>query len=464
MQLSLVLLKEWFQKNETRVREDFFRFLQFRSISTDEAYKQECRKSASWLLSYLEGMDFKGELLESSGLPVVFAEKQTDPSFPTVLIYHHYDVQPVDPLELWDIDPFTPTLKEGKVFARGASDNKGQCFFSITALKAMKELVADLPLNIKFFIEGEEESGGKGTQEVLKKHREKFRADHLCVIDFAIPGKDVPAITVGYRGVLALNIECTNAATDLHSGSHGGIALNPNRILVDFLSKLWDEKGKVTIPHFYDSISEMLPEERALVDFSFDEDVYRKDFGVGALCYEEGVSSPKEANGLFPTLEINGMWGGYTEEGFKTVIPAKAFAKVSCRLVPGQDPREIRKNLELFMLQSTPKGAALKITGDHGAKAYRATGSSPLIQAVRKSIEEVFAKEPCLSILCGGTVPIVYDLMEASQAEPAMFGFALDTDNVHAPNEHFEWECFKKGFMTVALMLWKISQEKKTCL
>jgi acetylornithine deacetylase/succinyl-diaminopimelate desuccinylase-like protein len=462
MELSISSLKEWFQKNETTVQNDFFQFLRYQSISTDAAYKNECRKTAQWLSSYLDGIDFNAELLESSGHPVVFAEKHKDPSFPTVLIYHHYDVQPVDPIDLWDTDPFNPTLKEGKVFARGASDNKGQCFYSITALKALKELLKDLPVNIKLFIEGEEESGGGGTQEVLKNYQDKLKADHLCVIDFGIPGKNVPAISIGYRGILTLNLECKNASTDLHSGMHGGIALNPNRILTQFIAKLWDEKGKVTIPHFYDSITQISAEEKALVDFSFNEDEYRKDFGVGALCSEEGVSSPKEANGLFPTLEINGMWGGYTGEGFKTVIPAKAFAKISCRLVPDQDPNEIIKNLEQFMLQNTPKGAELKITWSHGAKAYRTAGNTRLVKAVRKSIEEVFEKEPCLSTLCGGAVPIVRDLMDASGAEPAMFGFALDTDDIHAPNEHFEWDCFKKGFMTVALVLWKISQEKKT--
>ncbi len=463
MEFPLSTLRDWFQENETKIQADFFHFLQFKSISTDLSYKGECLKTANWLLSYLEELDFKGDLLENSGLPVVFAEIKKDSSFPTILIYHHYDVQPVDPIDLWYSDPFTPSLKEGKVFARGASDNKGQCFLTITALKAIKELLIDLPLNIKLFIEGEEESGGNGTQEVLKKYREKFQSDYLCVIDFDIPSKDVPAVSMGYRGLLAVNIECTNASTDLHSGIHGGIALNPNRILVDLLAKCWDEKGRVTIPHFYENIQEISQKEKDLVDFSFDEEKYRKNFGVGALCFEEGVASPKEANGLFPTLEINGMWGGYTGMGFKTVIPAKAFAKVSCRLVPGQDPHEIMKNLEQFMLQNTPKNAELKITWHHGAKAYRATGSSPLIQAVRKSMEEIFEKKPCLSTLCGGAVPIVRDLMEASQSEPAMFGFALDTDNVHAPNEHFEWECFKKGFMTVARLLWKISHGKKEC-
>ncbi len=462
MEFPLSALKDWFQAHEEKIQSEFFHFLKFPSISTDVAYKQDCLKTASWLLSYLEAIGMKGELLGSSGLPVVFGENHKNASFPTLLLYQHYDVQPVDPIDEWHTEPFTPTLKEGKIFARGASDNKGQCFLTITALKAIKELKIDLPLNIKLFIEGEEESGGAGTQEVLKKHKDKLKADSLCVIDFDIPSKDTPAISMGYRGLLAVNIECKNASTDLHSGVHGGIALNANRILVELLAKLWDEQGKVAIPHFYDEIEDLTQEERSQLDFSFNEAKYRKDFGVGALCKEEGVT-PKEANGLRPTAEINGIWGGYTGAGFKTVIPAKSNAKVSFRLVPGQDPEKIMKHFEQFCLQNTPKGAELNILWHHGAKAYRASGSSPLIQAVKQSMEEVFEKKPCLSTLCGGAVPIVRDLMEASKADAALFGFALDTDDVHAPNEHFNWECFKKGFMTVARVLWEMSQKKKEC-
>ncbi len=459
MQFSDSALKDWFSAHEAKIQTEFFHFLKFKSISTDVAYKEECLKTADFLLSYLSEIGFKTEALKNSGLPVVFAESKKDASYPTILLYQHYDVQPVDPLSEWKTDPFTPTLKDGKIFARGASDNKGQCFLTLTALKALKELGIDLPINIKVFIEGEEESGGMGTQEALKAYKDKLKSDYLCVIDFDIPSEDTPAVSMGYRGLLAVNIDCSNASTDLHSGVHGGIALNANRILVELLSKLWDTQGRVTIPHFYDGIEKLTAEERSLLDFSFDEAKYRKDFGVGAFCKEEGVT-PKEANGLCPTAEINGIWGGYTGEGFKTVIPAKSHAKVSFRLVPGQDPHEIMKHFEQFMLQNTPKGAELNITWHHGAKAYRATGSSPLIRAVKQSFEEVFEKKKCLSTLCGGAVPIVRDLMEASSAEAALFGFALDTDDVHAPNEHFRWECFKKGFMTVAKVLWKMSQER----
>lgn len=453
--------QEWMQSHEKKVLEDFFHFLRFSSISTDPKHKNDCLQTAGWLKEYLEKMGAEVELLQSSGLPVVFAQFIKDPSFPTVLLYHHYDVQPVDPVDLWKTDPFSPTLKEGKVYARGASDNKGQCFFTITALQALQTFlkndpVWDLPLNIKLFIEGEEECGGAGTAEVLKAHADKLQADFLCVIDFDIPSKDTPAISLGYRGILTMEMECTNASTDLHSGVHGGIALNPNRILATILSKLWDEKGKVTIPHFYDLVKPLSLQEREMLDFSFDEKKYRKEFGVGALCPEEG-ESPKETNGIYPTAEINGMWGGYTGSGFKTVIPAKAYAKISCRLVPDQDPNQIFRNFQQFVKMHTPSGCDVTVSLHHGAKAYRASGSSFLCQAAKLSMEEVFAKAPCKSVLCGGAVPIVRDLIEASHAEAVLFGFALDTDNVHAPNEHFEWECFQKGYLMMLKLFWELA-------
>jgi acetylornithine deacetylase/succinyl-diaminopimelate desuccinylase-like protein len=455
---------QWMESHEKTVLKDFFHFLHFRSISTDPIYQKDCLQTADWLKIYLEQMGAQVEILQSSGKPAVLAQFLKDPSFPTVLLYHHYDVQPVDPIDLWKTDPFTPVLKEGKVYARGASDNKGQCFFSITALKALQEFLKedplwDLPLNIKLFIEGEEESGGVGTSEILQAHAEKLWADFLCVVDFDIPSKDTPALSLGYRGIVTMEIECMNSSTDLHSGSHGGIALNPNRILTTILSKLWDEQGKVTIPHFYDKVRSLSKEELAGLDFSFDAEKYRKEFGVGAFCPEEG-RNPKETSVLYPTAEINGIWGGYTGLGFKTVIPARAHAKVSCRLVPDQDPNEVFQHFVEFLKKHTPKGAEISVKLHHGAKAYRSSGHSFLIQATGKSIEEVFEKSPCKYVLSGGSIPIVGELIEASKAEAVLLGFALETDNVHAPNEHFVWECFQKGFLTMLRLFWELAFTK----
>ncbi len=450
----------WFEENEEKIQQDFFHFLRFSSISTDPLHHKECLKTADWLSSYLRDIGMKTELLKSPGLPVVFADSGTKgASIPSVLLYHHYDVQPVDPVDLWTSDPFSPRLDGGCIFARGASDNKGQCFITLTALKAMGQLTRDLPLQIKLFIEGEEESGGAGTYVVLKEKKDLLKADFLCVVDFDLAAPDQPSIAMGYRGLAAFEIECINAQTDMHSGVHGGIALNPIHILTDIIAKLRDETGKITIPHFYDGIDPLSAEEKEKLDLSFDEKKYREEFGVGAFCQEKGVSL-REANWLRPTIEVNGLWGGYTGAGFKTVIPAKAYAKISCRLVPGQDPDKIEKHFTEFLVQNTPKGAEIRIKWHHGAKAYRASFDSLLVAAVSKSMEDVFQK-PCHYTLCGGSVPIVKDLAEAVGGDVALFGFALDTDNIHAPNEHFRWECFKKGFLTIARLLWELAEQGK---
>lgn len=450
----------WFEKNEGKIYQDFSRFLGFRSISTDPNCKQECLNAANFLSSYLQSVGMNAKLLESVGLPVVFStSKNAEISNPSVLLYHHYDVQPVDPIELWKSDPFSATKEEGKVFARGASDNKGQCFITLTVLRALHELGLDLPLHIKLFIEGEEESGGPGTHQVIQEQKNLFKADSLCVVDFDLVAEDIPAIAMGYRGLAALEIECTNAATDMHSGVHGGIALNPIRILTDIFAEFWDEEGKIAIPHFYDDVDILSQEEKNKIDFSFDEIKYKKEFGVGAFSREKEVGI-QEAAWLRPTVEINGIWGGYTGSGFKTVIPAKAHAKISCRLVPGQDPEKIAELLNHFLQSKTPKGAKIETKWHHGAPAYRCCFSSPLINVVAKSMEAVFST-PCRYTLCGGSIPIVQDLARAVGGDVALFGFALTTDNIHAPNEHFRWECFKKGFLTMSRILWSLAEEKK---
>ena len=454
MEFPFFQFEEWFDKHEKKVQEDFFQFLRFRSISTDSSSHPECLKAASFLVSRLKGLGMEAELLKSPGLPVVFAQSAKEKEH-SILFYHHYDVQPADPLALWEGDPFEPRLQDGKVFARGASDNKGQCFITLTALEALKEFLKEDTLNIKLFIEGEEESSGIGTADVIEKRGDLLKSDALCVVDFDLPESTIPGITMGYRGIVALDIECTNSEIDLHSGMHGGMALNPIRILTESLASLFDETGKVTVPHFYDGVEELTKEEQGIFDFSFDEDKYRKEFGVGALYHEEGYSV-RESGSVRPTLEINGIWGGYTEEGFKTVIPSSAYAKVSCRLVGKQDPQSIEKHLRAFLEKSMPDGASLKLSFHPGAFPFRASLDSPLTKIIANSLEGVF-KQSCRYTLCGGSVPIIHDLAKAVEGDVALFGFALATDNIHAPNEHFRWDCFKRGFLVISKILWDLS-------
>ncbi len=444
-------LRKWYETHRETILENYFSLLRFKSISADPAFTDEMGRCALWISDYLKNLGMDVELWETSGHPVVFGSTSYDPSKPTVLIYHHYDVQPVDPLELWKSDPFDPEVRDGKVYARGASDNKGQLGFTLTALKAFLGLAKGKEINIKIFVEGEEESGGSGTFEILEKKKEALKADYLLVVDMDLPAQDVPGITLGLRGILALEVECKNSLSDLHSGTHGGIALNPNRALASALGKLWDENGSVAIPHFYDEVMPLSKEELNRLDTSFDKGKYTKEFGVQAFSGETGFSFV-ESNWARPTLEINGMSGGYTGAGFKTIIPSIAKAKISCRLVPSQDPHTIALRIKEFLRKHIPEGISLKIEELHGAAAYRCPFDSSLVITVAKAYEEVFNKK-CNYMLCGGSVPIVPALASASGAMTALIGCALATDDIHAPNEHFGLDRFEQGFLTIGRIL-----------
>jgi acetylornithine deacetylase/succinyl-diaminopimelate desuccinylase-like protein len=453
---SLEQLKAWFKDHYDETLNDFFTFLSFPSISTDPTYEQDSRRTANWLCDFMKQMGLEATLWETPGLPVVFGTHlKAGKDRPIILIYHHYDVQPVDPLDLWKSDPFKPVVKDNRVFARGAADNKGQCFYSLTALKAFLELAKDFNFNIKVFIEGEEESGGRGTSAILQQKEAELKADHLLVVDFDMPNVTTPAITLGMRGLVCMNIECKNSSIDLHSGAHGGIALNPNRALVSLLGKMWDEKGRVRIPHFYDDVKSLPKEELSRVDMSFDQEQYMKSFGVKAFCPEEGYSI-KESNWLRPILEINGIWGGYTGTGFKTVIPAKAHAKISCRLVPDQDPEKIAKAISEYLENEAPKGIEIKADLHHGASAYRSAFDSFIVKTAALAYEEIFGK-PCKYLFCGASVPIVVDLARVSNAEVAMIGVGLADDDIHAPNEHFGLDRFELGYLAIGRILSRLT-------
>lgn len=451
-ELSLESLKAWYKKAHADVLKDFFTFLRFPSISTDPTHAEDSIRTAEWLKSYLEKIGLDTVLWQTPGFPVVFASSlKAGPDAPTVLIYHHYDVQPVDPIELWRSDPFEPVVVNNQVFARGALDNKGQCFYSITALKALFELADRIPLNIKVFIEGEEESASPGTSAILSQRSSELQADHLLVVDFGIPDAHTPAITLGMRGMVTMQIECSNASIDLHSGTHGGIALNPNRALATLLAKLWDSTGRIAIAHFYDELRPLSQEQLASIDMSFDLKQYKNDFGVQAFCAEEGCSLV-ESNWLRPTLEINGMWGGYTGSGFKTVIPAKAYAKLSCRLVPDQEPERVAARISNFLKMHAPKGIEIQTEIHHGASGFRSSFDAKIVRIAAQGFSEVFAK-PCRFRLCGASVPIIADLVKASGAQAALIGVGLDSDDIHAPNEHFGLDRFESGFLCIGRIL-----------
>jgi acetylornithine deacetylase/succinyl-diaminopimelate desuccinylase-like protein len=448
---------QWFEQESETIRRDYYNFLRFKSISSEPAFQKDVRACCEWLAHYLEKMGLTVHIWEGSGHPVIFATLASDQEdAPTLLIYNHYDVQPVDPLELWQSDPFEPEEREGRVYARGAQDNKGQCFYSLTALRAWLQLGQKRPFNLKIVIEGEEEVGSRSLPELLIQKREELRADHLLVVDVGLPAKDVPAVTLGMRGIITFDIKCLGANCDLHSGHHGGLAYNPNKALVQLFSKLWTEDGRIAIEAIYDDLDILDKRELKLFDLDFDEEDYQKKFGVRALDVESGIS-PIESNWLRPTLEINGIIGGYTGEGFKTIIPAQASAKLSCRLPPNLKPDKVSQQIIDFLQKNCPEGMELEIEAHGGGPGLRTLATSEIVQIASKAYEAVYQSN-CRMILTGGSIPIIVSLAEASEAQVALIGTGLGEDNIHSPNESFGWnEQFKRGFLVMTQIFEQLS-------
>lgn len=442
----------WFDAHIKQIQKDYFEFLRFPSISAQIGYRDDCLKTAAWLRDYLHQGGFVARLIETQGLPLVYAENlNAGKDAPTLLIYGHYDVQPVDPLELWKSPPFEPTERDGSIYARGAVDDKGQIFYTLLALLSWKKEHGSLPVNLKICIEGEEESHSAGFFGVLPQLGDVLKADYLLVPDFDQVDSDTPAISLGARGMAALELELKGSLEDLHSGIYGGIAYNPNRALVELLGKLWDEQGKVTVPGFYEFVKEPTPSERESFFFPHEASFYQSVCGIYQLGGET-ERSLQERNWFRPTLEIHGLLGGYTGIGMKTVIPASASAKLTSRLVPGQDPAAITHALVNFFKQNTPPGMHLHIKTYPGAEAFRGQIDSLLVRAVSFGIKATTGKEPC-KLLSGASIPVIAELMKVAQADVVGMGVGLSDDRIHAPNERFDMKRFKEGFCIVSGML-----------
>lgn len=434
--------------------DDFLTFLRFKSVSTDPAYKQELLACCTWLQEKIQGLGFQVERWEGKGHPVLFATHlQAGQDKPTLLIYNHYDVQPVDPENEWTTPPFEPTLRNGQIFARGAQDNKGQCYYVYMALKALLEKNKLLPINIKWIIEGEEECGSESLSQLLKdpKKQQKLKSDYLVIVDMGMHAPDLPAITLGVRGIVTMEARFQGSKGDLHSGSHGGITYNPLHALVEVLAKMRDAEGRVTIPGFYDDVEEISAADKKLLSFELDEMEYRKMFAAETTGGEKKYP-PAERGTIRPTLEINGIAGGYAGAGFKTVLPAKAVAKISCRLVPRQNPDQIAEKVAAFLKKHAPAGIRVEVEEMSHSPACRANPNSAAVKAFAKAYEELFHK-PCQSIFSGGTIPIATALKEASQAEILLMGFGLPDDQIHAPDEHFGIDRLEKGAFVITRAL-----------
>ncbi len=451
--ITINFLQDLYRKHQAEIREDYLTFLRFQSISSEPPFRDQVNACATWLTSYLAAAGLTAECWQTSGHPVVYAEwLGAGKDKPTVLIYNHYDVQPVDPLELWNSPPFEPRIEGDEVYARGAQDNKGQCFYVVSVIKALLKSSKQLPVNVKLCIEGEEECGSKALNDILPAKREKLRADHLLIVDLGMPTSETPAVTLGIRGIVTMTVEVHGSSSDLHSGTHGGVVYNPNHALVEILAKLHDANGRVNIPGFYDAVKEPTAEEQRQIDFRFDDALYERQFGAKATGGEKD-RSPLQSAWLRPTVEINGLGGGYCGDGFKTVIPAVAKAKVSCRLVPDQDPAKIGKLMADFIERLAPDGVKVKVKiHAGGGRPVRTPPTSPVVRVAAQAYSELFGK-PCHYILEGGSIPIVTELASTAGADVVLMGFGLPTDNVHAPNEHFGMARLERGFATIGRIL-----------
>ncbi len=445
-------LKEWFRAHAKEIREDYFSFLRFASISTDPHYEKEVLRCVEWLLNYIEKhTSMKGELIPTPNYPLLFAKAHSPKKgAPTLLAYGHYDVQPADEPD-WETPPFEPVERNGKIYARGAVDDKGQIFYAIMVMRAYHEMKKELPVNVKFCIEGEEESASQGLLKVLPNLKEQLRSDAFLVIDFGQFDATTPAITLSARGLVAFEIVLTGSNSDLHSGLHGGMAYNPNRALVELLAKVWDEDGRIQIPGFYKDVFELSQEEKRAFAFPFNEKNYGKEFGIGAIGGEKGYTL-FEKNTLRPTFEINGISGGYTGGGFKTVIPAKSVAKISCRLVPHQNPAHVMASVEQFLRKQAPIGMHIEVRHFGAAEAFWGRADSPLAKAVVKASTEVMGKE-CKKTLGGGSIPVITEMAKTLHLDAVGMGYALPGDRIHSANECFDFKRFEFGFLTFAKVL-----------
>lgn len=442
------MFKKWFHDNFSEIKEEYFRFLRFASVSTDVTYRQHVLACADFLTDFLKKGGLHAEQIPTIGYPIVYAEDMNaGPNAPTLLIYGHYDVQPVDPLELWESPPFEPTEREEKIFARGAVDDKGQIFYACLAAIAWKVLRKTLPVNLKFCIEGEEESHSMGLSSALPKLKNRFKADELLIVDFDSASNGTPQVTLGARGCIALEVTLTGSNQDLHSGQMGGIAYNPNRALVQLLAKLWDHEGTVTVPGFYDGVENPSSADLKQYTFSVIEEELKNEFGIEEFANEKGKSL-QESNWFRPTLEINGIFGGYSGQGSKTVIPKSATAKISCRLVVNQDAQKIADSIEKFLKKHAPKGMNIQVIQQGGIGAYRSRLDTPLTRAVSSAATQVTGKKSAY-VLSGASIPIGAEFMRILNIPVVGMGYGLPTDRIHAPNEHFDWKRFEQGFLTI---------------
>jgi len=459
-------INQFIANNKERLLNELLELLKIPSVSADPAYAHDVLATADAVSAALKvaGCDTV-EICETEGFPIIYGEKIIDPNLPTVLVYGHYDVQPSDPIDLWDSPPYEPVIKktekhpEGAIFARGACDDKGQMYMHVKALEFMVK-TNQLPCNVKFMIEGEEEVGSVNLSVFVKENQEKLKNDVILISDTGMIAPDVPSITTGLRGLSYVEVEVTGPNRDLHSGLYGGAVANPINILTKMIASLHDENNHITIPGFYDKVEELSNEERAqMAKAPFNLKNYKKALDIDAVYGEKGYTT-NERNSIRPTLDVNGIWGGYIGEGAKTVIASKAYAKISMRLVPNQDWEEITQLFKTHFESIAPAGATVKVTPHHGGQGYVTPIDSVGYKAASKAYETTFGKTP-IPQRSGGSIPIVALFEKELKSKTILMGFGLDSDAIHSPNEHFGLWNYFKGIETIPYF-YKYFTEMKT--
>ena len=444
----------YIENHKNRFIDELIELLKIPSVSADSAYHQDVLNTADFVKKSLEkaGCDHV-ELCETPGYPIIYAEKIIDPNLPTVLVYGHYDVQPADPIELWTSPPFEPVIKkteihpEGAIFARGACDDKGQMYMHVKAIEYMIS-TGNLPCNVKFMIEGEEEVGSESLSWFVPRNTEKLANDVILISDTGMIANHIPSITTGLRGLSYVEVEVTGPNRDLHSGLYGGAVANPINILTKMIASLHDENNHITVPGFYDNVADLSLEERAeMAKAPFDVESYKKSIDIGDVYGEKGYST-NERNSIRPTLDVNGIWGGYMGEGAKTVIASKAYAKISMRLVPNQDWRDITELFKNHFESIAPKSVSVKVTPHHGGQGYVTPIDTIAYKAASNAYETTFGKTP-IPQRSGGSIPIVALFEQELKSKTILMGFGLDSDAIHSPDEHFGIWNYLKGIETI---------------
>ncbi len=443
-------IRGYVSENKQRFLDELFELLRFPSVSADPKFKADMLKTAEYVADKLKsaGADTV-EICATAGYPIVYGEKIIDNSLPTVLVYGHYDVQPPDPLDLWHTPPFEPTIRDEKIYARGSCDDKGQFYMHVKAFELMMS-TNSLPCNIKFMIEGEEEVGSSNLGIFVSQNKERLKADVVLISDTSMISLEHPSLETGLRGLSYVEVEVTGPDRDLHSGVYGGAVANPATILAKLIASMHDENNHITIPGFYDDVLELSKEEREMLNRApYNESEYKIDLKVDELWGEKGYTT-LERTGTRPTLEVNGIWGGYIGEGAKTVLPSKAFAKISMRLVPDQQSDKITKLFKDHFESIAPKSVKVKVTPHHGGEPVVTPTDSIAYKAAQKAILESFGKEP-IPTRGGGSIPIVALFEKELGIKTVLMGFGLDSDNLHSPNEKFDIANFYKGIETIPL-------------